>query len=218
VAAVLHALDPVYRLATQLMYGAGLRVSECVTLRVKDIDLERQEIIIRRGKGEVDRITTLPERCIPAMREQIGHAVRTARRDAEDPQYGGVLLPYAYERKAAGAPFEIGWQFLFPAARRQPDEDGRLRRDHRNVTGLQRAVKEAIRRAGITKKASCHSLRHSFATHLLTSGTDVRTVQKLLGHRSISTTMRYLHLTGRGAYGVRSPLDLALGPVEEGDP
>ena len=207
VTAVLQGLEAPDRLAGQLMYGGGLRVSECASLRVKDFDLERLEITVRRGKGEVDRITTLPRSVVGALRAQMALARRLHERDREDPRYGGITLPGALARKLRNAPFETPWLYLFPASRRCRDDAGRLRRHHRDVTVFQRAVKAAVRGSGVTKRASCHTLRHSFATHLLVAGTDIRTVQKLLGHRSVVTTMIYLHVAGKGAYGARSPLD-----------
>ena len=199
-------------LAAALMYGGGLRVSECAALRVKDVDLARLEVVIRRGKGKVDRITTLPATIVPDLRRQIARVAALGEEDAQEPRFVGVTMPAQLDRKFPRAPRDLAWQYLFPAGRRCTDERGRLWRHHRDVSGLQRALTRAVRRAGVTKKASCHTLRHSFATHLLDTGTDIRTVQKLMGHRSVRTTMIYLHLVGRGAYGTRSPLDLAVGP------
>ena len=205
---VLAQLQQPYRLAGQLMYGSGLRVSECASLRIKDLDVERLEVTVRRGKGNVDRVTTLPESILAPLRAQIEHVRLTHARDAEQPEYGGVTLPDALDRKLPRAPFEVAWLYVFPASRRCIDEAGRYRRHHRDATAFQRAMTRAVRRSGVTRRASCHTLRHSFATHLLAAGTDIRTVQKLLGHRSVVTTMVYLHVVGRGAYGARSPLDL----------
>ncbi len=212
VSLVLQELEAPNRLAGQLMYGAGLRVSECASLRVKDMDLERLEITVRRGKGGVDRVTTLPRTVVGVLREQMASVRRLDGRDREDPAYGGVTLPGALERKLPNAPLDWPWLYIFPAARRCRDDAGRLRRHHRDVTVFQRAVKAAVRTSGLNKRASCHTLRHSFATHLLVAGTDIRTVQKLLGHRSVVTTMIYLHVAGKGAYGASSPLDNLPGP------
>ncbi|MGM0576542.1 MAG: integron integrase [Myxococcota bacterium] len=210
VRAVLRRLDGPDRIAGALMYGGGLRVSEVASLRVKDLDLERLEIVVRRGKGAVDRVTTLPGALVGLLREQIARVVCLAEADDEAPDFGGVTMPDGLERKFPRAAKEVPWLYLLPAARRCRDEQGRLRRHHRDVSHVQRSVKAAVRRSGVAKKASSHTFRHSFATHLLDSGTDIRTVQKLMGHRSVRTTMVYLHLVGRGAYGTRSPLDLSL--------
>lgn len=210
VGAILCQLRGDYLLAAQLMYGSGLRVAECASLRVKDVDLARAEVTVRRGKGQVDRITTLPTRITEGLEDHIADVRRKHDHDRENSRYGGVTLPFALERKMPNAAFEVGWLFLFPATRRCTDRDGRLRRHHRDQTAIQRAIKAGVRRSDVRKKASCHTFRHSFATHLLDHGTDIRTVQKLMGHRSVTTTMIYLHLIGRGAYGARSPLDLGV--------
>ena len=204
---LLAELPGPYRLAAQLMYGAGLRVSECASLRLKDLDFERLELTVRRGKGGVDRVTTLPESIVDDLRGQMEEARLVHAKDSEHADYGGVTLPGALDRKLPNAAFEVCWLYLFPSARRCRDDSGRLRRHHRDASAFQRAVRGAARRSPLTKRASCHTLRHSFATHLLSAGTDIRTVQKLLGHRSVTTTMIYLHLVGRGAYNTRSPLD-----------
>ena len=215
VARLLRSLDGEDRLAGQLMYGSGLRLSECASLRVKDADVARLEITVRRGKGEVDRITTLGGGLVKPLEEQVDRVRRLATRDRRDPRYGGVTMPYALDRKLPSAPFEESWLYVFPAGRLCRDEGGHLRRHHRDPSTFQRAVRSALGDAGVRKKASCHTLRHSFATHLLDQGTDIRTVQEVMGHKSVTTTMVYLHLVGRGAYGVRSPLDrLVVGESE----
>jgi integron integrase len=190
-----------------VLYGAGLRLLECCRLRVKDVDLERHEIRIRDGKGRKDRVTVLPESLVEPLREQVA---RVRRQHAEDVQHGAghVELPDALSRKFPGASRELPWQWVFPATRLYRDPStGERRRHHLHETVLQRAVKNAASRAALTKRATCHSLRHSFATHLLESGYDIRTIQELLGHRDVATTMIYTHVLNRGGRGVRSPLD-----------
>jgi len=200
-----------------LLYGSGLRLLECLGLRVKDVDFGRREIVVREGKGRKDRSVPLPDVCAGALRAQLARARHLHQRDRSE-GFGRVALPAALARKYPHAAVEWGWQWIFPASRRLRDaEAGTERRHHLHETAVQRAVKRAVRDAGIHKRASCHTLRHSFATHLLERGVDVRTVQKLLGHRSLNTTMIYVHVLDRGALGVRSPLD-PLGPIEADSP
>jgi integron integrase len=207
VADVLSNLEGVHGLAAGLMYGAGLRLLETVRLRVKDIDLTRRELIVRNGKGGRDRVTMIPVRIIEPMRDQLSRARSIHLSDLAQ-GFGSVYLPNAIGRKYQQADREWSWQYVFPAPARSRDpRSGKMRRHHFGEAAVQRAVKRAMREAGIVKRASCHSFRHSFATHLLEGGYDIRTVQQLLGHRSVTTTMVYTHVLNRGGLAVRSPLD-----------
>ena len=204
---LLSRLDGVPRLAAGLMYGAGLRLMETVRLRAKDLDLERGELMVRNGKGGRDRITVLPTRLVGPLRDQLTYTRALHLSDLTE-GFGSVFLPDALARKFRGADREWSWQYVFPAAKRSRDpRSGAMRRHHFGEAAVQRAVKRAVREAGLVKRASCHSLRHSFATHLLESGYDIRTVQQLLGHRSVETTMIYTHVLNRGGLAVQSPLD-----------
>jgi integron integrase len=194
------------RLSAELMYGSGLRVRECVSLRVKDIDLDRREIDVHGGKGDKDRRTPLAESCVAALRHQLRCREEEFRRDSRL----GIRtsgLPEALLRKYPNADAEWRWQYVMAAARTFVDAAGVRRRHHFHETAVQRAVKAAADDAGITKRATCHSFRHSFATHLLESGSDIRTVQELLGHTDLRTTMIYTHVLNKGGLGVRSPAD-----------
>jgi integron integrase len=206
VRAVLARARGVPRLMAALMYGAGLRLLECCRLRVKDVDFHRHEITVRDGKGRKDRVTVLPDAL--AERLQV-HLERVHHQHQADlaAGAGSVLLPDALDRKYASASREWAWQWVFPASRLYTDaETGERRRHHIHESAVQRDFAASVRAAGLTKPATCHTLRHSFATHLLEVGYDIRTIQELLGHADVGTTMIYTHVLNRGGRGVRSPL------------
>jgi integron integrase len=204
---LLDALDGLPHLVASLLYGSGLRLLEALTLRVKDVDLERLELRLRCGKGRRDRVTMLPASLREALDRQLRRVRRFHAKDLENGA-GWVTLPGAMARKSASAARDLSWQWLFPATRlyRHPPT-GQLRRHHLHASVIQRAVRAAVREAGLERRATCHTLRHSFATHLLEDGYDIRTIQELLGHRNVRTTMIYTHVLNKGGRGVRSPLD-----------
>jgi integron integrase len=204
---VLDEMSGSVGLVCALLYGTGMRLIEGLRLRVKDVEFSRREILVRHGKGGKDRVTVLPENLIAPLQQQIAKARALHLKDLSE-GFGTVWLPGALDVKYPGAPRQWGWQWVFPSATRSADpRTGKVHRHHLNEASIQKAMSLAAKRAGITKPCSPHILRHSFATHLLHSGYDIRTVQELLGHSDVSTTMIYTHVLNRGGRGIRSPLD-----------
>jgi len=206
VRAIMDRLQDPHRLCVALMYGSGLRVLECVSLRVKDVDLDRREIVIRGGKGDKDRRTPLAQSCVIPLRQLLASAAPRMAADRRD-RIGTTGISDSLRRKFPDVDLDWRWQYLFVASRSFVAPDGRRQRHHLHETVVQRAFRAAVSASGIAKRATCHSLRHSFATHLLESGTDIRTVQELMGHTDLRTTMIYTHVSNRGGLGVRSPGD-----------
>lgn len=207
VKAVLANLTGDKWLMAAIMYGAGLRLMECLRLRVQDIDVSRNEILVRDGKGAKDRITMLPDSLKVPLQDHLKKAKAVHQRDLAE-GWGRVQLPHALDRKYPNAPKDWRWQWVFPQEHRWVNTGTKEQgRHHVDESLVQKAVREAVAKAGLTKRATCHTFRHSFATHLLESGSDIRTIQELLGHRDVKTTMIYTHVLNRGPGGVRSPLD-----------
>ena len=204
---VLNAMSGTTQLMAKLFYGSGLRLMECIRLRVKDIDFEIDEIRVRSGKGDKDRLVPLPESIKPALNTHL-ERVKLIHENDMNNGHGKVHLPQALSRKYPDAAKEWRWQYVFPSTRISPDpRTGVTRRHHMDPSSLDRAIKRAVKLAGITKRVTSHTFRHSFATHLLQTGTDIRTIQSLLGHSDVSTTMIYTHVLRQEAQGVKSPLD-----------
>ncbi|MFZ5775884.1 MAG: integron integrase [Thermodesulfobacteriota bacterium] len=200
-------LTGIHKLMAGLLYGTGMRLMECLRLRVQDVDFDYHQIVVRDGKGGKDRITPLPANLVAMLRDHLSKVKALHEQDLRQ-GFGAVALPNALERKYPNAPREWGWQYVFPSGRLSADpRSGVVRRHHLHENNLQKAIKSAAQRAELVKRVNCHALRHSFATHLLEGGYDIRTVQELLGHADVSTTMIYTHVLNRGGLGVVSPAE-----------
>jgi integron integrase len=207
VLAIVHSLSGVYQLLVKLLYGSGMRLNEALQLRVKDLDFAQQQIAIRDSKGMESRVTMLPKSIVAELKVHL-QGVKNLHHQDLDKGYGSVFLPFALERKYPNACREWIWQYVFPSSHISQDPRSEImRRHHLHESGLQKAIKQAVRIAKIEKRVGCHTFRHSFATHLLQNGYDIRTVQELLGHKDVKTTMIYTHVLNRGGRGVCSPLD-----------
>jgi integron integrase len=204
---ILQQVSGVPGLVIKVLYGSGLRLNESLSLRIKDLDFAQRQIVVRDTKGNEDRVTMLPDSLITPLQQHLQKVRRLHQLDL-DQGYGSVYLPFALERKHPHANRTWIWQFVFPSPSRSRDpRSGVIRRHHLHESGVQKTLKQAVRAAGIAKRVGCHTFRHSFATHLLEDGYDIRTVQELLGHKDVKTTMIYTHVLNRGGRGVRSPLD-----------
>jgi integron integrase len=215
VANLLASLEGFHWLAACLLYGSGLRLMECMRLRVKDIDFDRLSVTVIGGKGDKDRVVTLAKELVVPLSRHLEYTKLTHERDITE-GFGCVYLPYALERKYPDAASSWGWQYIFPATRRSVDpRSGVIRRHHMDESSFQKAIKAAVKKTGIYRQASSHTLRHSFATHLLESGADIRTVQEQLGHSDVKTTEIYTHVIGRGGSAVISPLETIFGGIKD---
>jgi len=207
VRAIINCMTGTNKLMVMLLYGSGLRLMECLRLRIKDLDFGNTQLVIRDGKGEKDRVTLLATNIVPQLKRHLKQVRKTHNSDLEM-GYGKVSLPYALERKYPNASSEWHWQYVFPSLKLSKDPlSGKTKRHHLHESVLQRAVKAAVKKAGICKHGGCHTFRHSFATHLLEDGYDIRTIQDLLGHKSLETTMIYTHILNQGPMAVKSPGD-----------
>ena len=204
---IIDSITGIFQLIVKLLYGCGLRGIECVRLRIKDIDFEMNQIVVRNGKGQKDRVTMLPEDVKLALQEHLKYVKKLHEKDLSQ-GFGSVYLPNALAKKYKNAPKEWGWQYVFPSKTLSVDpRSGVKRRHHIHLDSLSKAIKRAARISGVTKTVSSHVFRHSFATHLLEDGYDIRTIQELLGHKNVNTTMIYTHVLNKGGRAVRSPLD-----------
>jgi integron integrase len=204
---IINALTGIHQVMAKLLYGRGLRLMECVRLRVKDIDFKRFQIVVREAKGNKDRVTMLPESIVPALEDHLLYVKQLFESDVKN-GFGRVYLPNALQKKYPNANRQWGWQYVFPAKTLSVDPRSKVkRRHHMHESSLQKAVKKGAALSGISKSISCHTFRHSFATHLLEDGYDIRTVQELLGHKDLNTTMIYTHVLNKGVKAIRSPLD-----------
>lgn len=205
--AVISKMSGTTQLMAKLLYGSGLRLMECLRLRVKDVDFGNHQLVVRDGKGEKDRVTVLPDSLVPALKTHLDDVRAIHQKDLQE-GFGEVSLPYALARKYPNAPKEWAWQYVFPASQRSKDPlSGKIKRHHLDESVLQKAVRHAAQLAALSKPVSPHTFRHSFATQLLQAGYDIRTIQELLGHKDVKTTMIYTHVLQRGGLAVKSPLD-----------
>ncbi len=204
---IINVMEGTPQIIVKILYGCGLRVMEAVRLRVQDVDFSMRQVSVRSGKGRKDRFTTFPQSLIPLLKNHLTRVELIHRQDVHD-GYGRVYLPYALPRKYPNADREFRWQYIFPSSRLSRDpRTGTMRRHHVDPSVVNKAIKSAVKKLGIKKNISAHTFRHSFATHLLERGTDIRTIQALLGHKDVSTTMIYTHVLQQGGHGVLSPLD-----------